>query len=114
MRFVVYVAAVLVAAGTIYFVGDVPNGDTERMALRVPGMQCASGCYPSVKETLEKCEGVRSVELAAQESETELTDKTVFVTHTAVFDLEQALAGLKDAGFEATPIARVNPRPEPN
>ncbi len=134
MRFVVYVAAVLIAAGTVYILGKQPSGNTDqpttasasastdapkadaevggnvnteitKVALDVPGMHCAFGCFPTVKETLESVDGVQTVELAKQNSETELTDKTVFVTCNQAFNLDSALEKLKTAGFEATEIA---------
>lgn len=132
MRFIVYVAAVLIAAGTVFILGkpqsgdvaqssasidtdspakastvSVPNdGSVQKIALDVPGMHCQFGCFPSVKETLETLDGVQTVELAEQKSETELTDKTVFVTCTSGFDLDTAISKLKTAGFDATLIAK--------
>ncbi|QDS90763.1 hypothetical protein EC9_49790 [Rosistilla ulvae] len=126
MRFMVYVVAVLIAAGIVFVMGKptetaqpsdsnvassttlaVDTGsdvDVQSVALSVPGMHCAFGCYPTVKEALESVDGVQGVELAKQKSETELDNKTVFVTYSNAFNLETALAKLEKAGFDATKI----------
>ncbi|QDV57119.1 heavy-metal-associated domain-containing protein [Rosistilla oblonga] len=126
MRFMVYVVAVLIAAGIVFVMGKpsetaqqsdpsvassttlaVDSGsdvDVQSVALSVPGMHCAFGCYPTVKEALESVDGVQGVELAEQKSETELDNKTVFVTFNNAFKLETALAKLEKAGFDATKI----------
>ncbi|QDV71223.1 hypothetical protein Poly24_49570 [Rosistilla carotiformis] len=124
MRFMVYVAAILIAAGIVFVMGkptETPEPsnvassaslnseagsdvDVQSVALSVPGMHCAFGCYPTVKEALESVDGVQSVELAKQKSETELDDKTVFVTYSNAFNLETALAKLEKAGFDASKI----------
>lgn len=133
MRYMVYIAAILIAAGIVYIMGKptdsaAPGGDaavasssadvsaqlasldaasdadTQSLALSVPGMHCAFGCYPTVKEALESVDGVQSVELAKQKSETELDNKTVFVTYSNAFKLETALAKLEKVGFDATKL----------
>lgn len=132
MRYMVYVVAILIAAGIVYIMGkpsetaisnpeavasassevtpaniqgdDVSSADVQRVALSVPGMHCAFGCYPTVKEALETVDGVKEVELAKQKSETELDNKTVYVTFTNAFNLQTALTKLEEAGFDATKL----------
>ena len=134
MRFMVYIAATLIAAGLVYVIGnsnsatsqsdsaavassevststeptDGESGEAELtgevIALDVPGMHCAFGCYPTVKEALESVDGVSGVKLAEQKSEMELDDKTVYVSYTDAFNLETALSKLSEAGFDATKI----------
>ncbi|MEZ6089198.1 MAG: heavy metal-associated domain-containing protein [Pirellulaceae bacterium] len=132
MRYMVYVVAILIAAGIVYIMGkptqtagipsetaaassSLPSSDTvseetdsnaevHRVALSVPGMHCAFGCYPTVKDALEQVDGVKEVELAKQKSETELDNKTVYVTYTNAFNLQSALTKLEEVGFDATKL----------
>lgn len=69
------------------------------LTLEVPGMHCEVACYPRVKETLENTSGVSEVTLAEQPDPEALTVKQVIVQYDAGFDIDGALAGLKDEGF---------------
>jgi hypothetical protein len=53
-----------------------------------------------VKETLEGTGGVTEVALAEQPEPNTLTVKKVIVKYDAGFDVSQALAGLKEKGFD--------------
>jgi periplasmic mercuric ion binding protein len=72
-------------------------GDT--LTLEVPEMHCQFGCYPTVKETLEKFEGVETVELVPQKDEVDLDDHRVTVKLKGDFDVEAATKALAEAGF---------------
>src|SRR6056297_3263441 len=90
MRFVVYLVAVLAAAGIVYFVSNTGEpqvtdavapaegaetaaegspGETQLVSLKVPDMHCPVACYPAVKKTLEGQTGVSGVDLAEQSEE---------------------------------------------
>ncbi len=80
----------------------VPSGSIKLVSktLKVPTMSCPHGCWPAVKETLEKQPGVASVELAKQANETEISNPQVTVKLNNSFDLNAAIAALAAAGFE--------------
>jgi copper chaperone CopZ len=127
MRFVVYLVAVLAAAGIVYYVsgsGDAPlaqsnpapapaaaeNADvetadsadvaaTELISLKVPGMHCPFACYPSVKKTLESEAGVAEVELAQQKEEGTIDNPVVLIRASDSFDLDKAIEHLASSGF---------------
>ncbi|MCM2375071.1 heavy-metal-associated domain-containing protein [Aporhodopirellula aestuarii] len=69
------------------------------LTLEVPGMHCQFACYPHVKETLEQASGVSEVTLAEQPDPDVLTVKKVIVKYDAGFNLDAALASLKQEGF---------------
>lgn len=69
------------------------------LTLEVPSMHCQFACYPRVKESLESSDGVSEVTLAEQPDPNTLTVKKVIVKYDAGFDVDQALAGLKEQGF---------------
>ncbi|MFG0288825.1 MAG: heavy metal-associated domain-containing protein [Rhodopirellula sp. JB044] len=69
------------------------------LTLEVPGMHCQFACYPHVKETLEKAEGVDEVELVEQPDPNVLTVKKVIVKYDTGFDIDAALASLQQEGF---------------
>lgn len=75
------------------------------LTLEVPSMHCQFACYPRVKESLEARTGVSEVTLAEQPDPNTLTVKKVIVKYDAGFDIDQALASLKQEGFaDATRI----------
>lgn len=119
MRFVVYIVAVLAAAGIVYFVGTsaqqpiaasaTAKVPTEGMAaegaelqvigLKVPGMHCPMACYPSVKKTLEGESGVHEVDLVEQKQEGMIDNPVVIIKHDSSFDMSRAVASLEKRGF---------------
>ena len=70
----------------------------------VPDMDCPYGCYPTVAKTLSEMPSVAGVRLAdpddAQDGKIE--DKRVFLDVGEGFDLDAAMAKLKEASFPAT------------
>lgn len=124
MRFVVYLVAVLAAAGIVYYVGttgqepiaasataEVPAGtaaegaELQMTSLKVPGMHCPMACYPSVKKTLESEAGVQAVDLVEQKQEGTIDNPVVIIKHGAGFDLNQAVASLEKRGFSDATVA---------
>ncbi|XZE52140.1 hypothetical protein SH139x_003822 [Planctomycetaceae bacterium SH139] len=125
MRFVVYLVAVLAAAGIVYFVSSTGEpqvadsaapvegaeataqdgqAEIQLVSLKVPDMHCPVACYPAVKKTLEGQTGVSGVDLAKQ-SEEGIIDNPVVVIKTAPgFDLDQAIAALDAAGFSKSTV----------
>lgn len=116
MRFVVYLVAVLAAAGIVYYVGttgqeqvvatataEVPHeadeAQLQTISLKVPGMHCPAACYSSVKKTLESEAGVQTVELVAQKEEGRIDNPVVIIKHDPSFDLNKAVASLEKRGF---------------
>ena len=122
MKNIAYIIAGLAAVGIMVAVVSMPPADaptesieapaaslvsaTEPMAepgsmtLEVPSMHCQFACYPKVKESLEGTDGVTEVVLADQPEPNTLTVKKVTVKYEAGFDLNEALASLKDKGFD--------------
>ena len=76
-----------------------PMTEPGSMTFEVPSMHCQFMCYPKVKESLEDTEGVTEVVLAEQPDPNALTVKEVTVKYEPGFDINQALAGLKEKGF---------------
>jgi copper chaperone CopZ len=83
-------------------VSDAPAG--REMTLSVPGMHCQQGCFPFVKETLEKQPGIESVELYPQPSDDEITDHRVRVRVGHDFDADQAIAALAKKGYKEAKV----------
>lgn len=125
MRFVVYLVAVLAAAGIVYFVSnpgqpqvadsaapvedaeataqDSP-AETQLVSLKVPDMHCPVACYPAVKKTLEGQSGVSGVDLAEQAEEGIIDNPVVVIKTAPGFDLDQAIAALDAAGFSKSTV----------
>jgi periplasmic mercuric ion binding protein len=131
MRFVVYIVAVLAAAGIVYFVSGssekqvavsesaaeagteeekveqtaspVVEGEVELISLKVPSMHCPC-CYPSIKKTLEAEAGVAGVELAEQKEEGVIDNPVVLIKAGTNFDLEKAIATLEGTGFDGASV----------
>lgn len=113
MRFLVYLVAVLVAAGTVYYLGGrqtpaiatqaapaaVEAGAVQTVNLKVPGMHCPMACYPSVKKALEGEAGVQNVDLVEQKEDTRIDNPVVIIQHDGAFDLDRAVASLEKLGF---------------
>ena len=131
MRFVVYLVAVLAAAGIVYFVSGsnekqvavsesateageevvaedatspVVEGDVELISLKVPSMHCPFACYPSIKKTLEAETGVAGVELAEQKEEGLIDNPVVLIKAGTNFDLDKAIATLAGTGFDGASV----------
>ena len=129
MRYIVYMVAVLAAAGIVYYVGTTESGAvasretaatqaaTQDLAadaadagslhtvnLKVPGMHCPAACYPSVKKTLEEEAGVQGVDLVEQKEEGLIDNPVVIIQHDAGFDLDKAVASLERVGFSGAAI----------
>lgn len=80
----------------------------EELTLEVPGMHCPFGCYPTVKETLTKLDGVEKVELVPQEKDDEINDRRVIVKLNDEFDASQAVTALAGAGFDGATVENKN------
>lgn len=131
MRFVVYLVAVIAAAGIAYIysgVGvqentevaaapaesDQQAGSSEStdasaaqlISLKVPGMHCPFACYPSVKKTLEEQSGVELVELAPQKEEGIIDNPVVLIKTSEGFDLDAAIQTLAQTGFEDSSVVQ--------
>lgn len=129
MRFVVYLVAVLAAAGIAYVysgvgvqentevaaapaASDDQPGSSEAtdasaaqlISLKVPGMHCPFACYPSVKKTLEGQSGVELVELAPQKEEGVIDNPVVLIKTTEGFDIDAAIQTLAQTGFEDSSV----------
>jgi mercuric ion binding protein len=129
MRSVAYGAAILAAAGIMYFItmtpsepatdattetaasaesggSIVPDADvqTASLTMSVPKMHCPVMCYPSVKKSLEERDDVLSVELAPQKEEGIIDNRQVIVTYKTGFDTEQAIASLETVGFPGSSV----------
>ncbi|WP_164101201.1 heavy-metal-associated domain-containing protein [Candidatus Laterigemmans baculatus] len=125
MRFLVYLVAVLVAAGIVFYLGGsrtpetalqatpatadgpatVDAGTVETVNLRVPDMHCPMACYPSVKKALEAEAGVQKVDLVEQKEEGLIDNPVVIIEHDAAFDVDQAVARLEKIGFKGATVA---------
>lgn len=70
-------------------------------------MMCPFGCYPAVEQALASVPGVEGVQLAEQPEDTpegELRTKIVELKLSEEFELDQAMAALEAANFEAKEI----------
>lgn len=74
------------------------------LTLEIPGMHCQFACYPNVKETLEMAAGVSEVALVEQPDPDALTVKQVIVKYEPGFDMDAAMASLKQGGYDATRV----------
>lgn len=129
MRFVVYLVAVLAAAGIAYVYSgvDKPQGvelaelpqtsqaqssenpndvSVELISLKVPGMHCPFACYPSVKKTLEGQSGVELVELSPQKEEGVIDNPVVLIKVSEGFDVDSAIQSLAQSGFEDSAVVQ--------
>jgi mercuric ion binding protein len=120
MRGIAYVVAAIAAVGIMIGIARLPeppaadDASTETspvavnsqvmlaagtLTLNVPEMHCEFACYPKVKESLKKSDGVREVELAEQGEEGVIDNRQVIVKYDPGFDLTKAIAQLSQAGF---------------
>lgn len=131
MRFVVYLVAVIAAAGIAYVysgvgveentevaaapsASDQQSGNSEStdasaaqlISLKVPGMHCPVACYPAVKKTLEGQSGVELVELAPQKEEGIIDNPVVLIKTSEGFDLDAAIQTLAQTGFEDSSVVQ--------
>ena len=129
MRSFAYTAAILAAAGIMYFITTSssepsagtatestvsadsassidPDSDvqTASLTMSVPKMHCPLMCYPNVKKNLEQRDDVLSVELAPQKEEGIIDNHQVIVTYKQGFDAEQAIASLETVGFPGSSV----------
>lgn len=84
--------------------------DPTTVEISVPEMSCPFGCYPGVKEALEKQAHVVSVELGtpAEEEADEIKDRRVIVKTDGEFNVTEAVAAFPDhlkKGVEAQEVA---------
>lgn len=94
--------------------GVSPNSDAQDsdvtaepklISLKVDGMTCPSGCYPSVKSAIAKQKGVLGIELAPQKDADVIDNPIVFVKYKGSLDLESTLKAISRAGFEAQEVS---------
>jgi len=77
---------------------------SSKMVIKVPSMTCPSGCWPTVKKTLEQQEGVASVELAKQVEEASIDKPEVTVFYNGTFDAPKAIEALSKSGFDGAEV----------
>lgn len=132
MRSLAYAAALLAAAGIMFYLTMTPSAsstttpassepaalaDAEAsrsepideaslvsMKLNVPEMHCPFACYPSVKKNLEARKEVASVELVPQKEEGVIDNPQVIVKYQDGFDAKTAIALLETAGFSGSTL----------
>ena len=73
---------------------------TQLVSMKV-SMHCPHGCYPTVKETLEKEAGVEGVTLAQQKDPNVIDNPVVYIAINNSFDAAKAVEALKAEGFES-------------
>lgn len=136
MRSVVYGVAVLAAVGIMLAIAKMPkteNPDNSttttssadvqtasstpadpgqvmsepgKLTMNVPDMHCPFGCYPTIKKTLESDEAVEMVELAEQKVEGTIDNPQVIINFTEGFNVDAAIAALKEKGFENSSVVQ--------
>ena len=74
------------------------------LTMAVPDMHCPFGCYPTIKKTLESADTVTDVQLAEQKVEGEIDNRQVIINFRAGFDVDAAIAALKENGFDNSDI----------
>jgi copper chaperone CopZ len=80
------------------------SAESKLVSLKVEGMTCPSGCYPSVKSAIAKQKGVLDIELAPQKEADVIDNPIVFVKYKGKLDLESTLKAISRAGFEAQEV----------
>ncbi len=78
-----------------------PIDKTTKLVSMKVSMHCPHGCYPAVKEALEKEAGVKGVELAKQKDPDVIDNPVVYISTDSSFDPSKAIASLKEVGFES-------------
>ena len=130
MRSLAYGAAILAAAGIMFFIARTPSETspdtppvaasaaieattsivpgaeikTASLTMNVPEMHCPFACYPSVKKNLETRDDVMTVELAPQKEEGVIDNPQVIVTYKEGFDSDKAIAMLESVGFGGSSV----------
>lgn len=118
MRGIAYVIAVFAAIGITIGIVSYPNPaespnrraattaapttlmtESGTLTIAVPTMHCEIACFPRVKTTLERNDGVQSVELAVQREKGVLDNRQVIVNYDNGFHLNTALSSLDEEGF---------------
>ncbi len=74
--------------------------NTKLVSMKV-SMHCPHGCYPTVKETLAKQEGVQDVTLAKQKDPDTIDNPVVYIATNGNFDAAKAIESLKVEGFDS-------------
>jgi copper chaperone CopZ len=74
------------------------------VSLKVDGMTCPTGCYPTVRSAIAKQNGVLGVELAPQEKEGVIDNPVVYVKYQGKLDFDAMLKAIERAGFEAAAL----------
>jgi copper chaperone CopZ len=81
------------------------SAEAKLVSLKVEGMTCPSGCYPSVKSAIAKQKGVVEVELAPQKESDVIDNPIVFVKYKGKLDLDSTIKAISRAGFEAQEVS---------
>lgn len=81
------------------------------ITISVPSMSCTLNCYPKVKETLQKQEGLdaESVQLVEQEHEVTIDDPRINIKVTGPVDQQKILAAITEAGYAGATITAATP-----
>lgn len=78
---------------------------TQLVSLKVDGMTCPTGCYPSVRSAIAKQKGVLEVELAPQKEKDVIDNPIVMVKFQGDVDWDATLQAISRAGFDATKLS---------
>ena len=81
------------------------SSQAKLVSLKVDGMTCPSGCYPTVKSAIAKQKGVLDVELAPQKEADVIDNPIVMVKYKGKLDLDSTLKAISRAGFEAQEVS---------
>lgn len=81
------------------------SSEAKLVSLKVDGMTCPSGCYPTVKSAIAKQKGVLDVELAPQKEADVIDNPIVMVKYKGKLDLDSTLKAISRAGFEAQEVS---------
>ena len=108
--FVILVVGLAITGCGSSHTGDTPTASPviysadQDLTISVPSMSCPKGCYPTVKETLEKQPGVKAVELYPQAKPNEINDRRVRVSLSGPFDATKAIAALAEENFDGAKV----------
>lgn len=70
------------------------------VGVRIDTMMCVEGCFNSVKELLEKRQGIEEVRLAPQQEEGSIDNSMVYIKHRGELDRTEMERLILGAGFE--------------
>lgn len=81
----------------------------QSVTLHVPNMHCPFACYPKVKETLEKQDGIEaeSITLVEQKDEASIDDPRIIVKLSGNFDSDKAIKAIEEVGFANAQVVSV-------